>query len=83
MPRHSRTTVIYGHDAKSGLQLKRYAKGLDTGCVRGGRLTALIIEEGRWSGVKHSVVSVKCKDYRRNKAVVQEKTLAQDAEKQE
>ncbi|KAG8918193.1 hypothetical protein FRC00_012764 [Tulasnella sp. 408] len=36
------TTVIYGHAAKRGLDLKRWSKGIDTGCVYGRRLTALI-----------------------------------------
>ena len=78
LPRHSRSTVIYGHDSKLGLQLKRYSKGLDTGCVRGGRLTALVIEEGRWGGVKQSVVSVKCQDYRRKALAVDEKIVLRD-----
>ncbi|OTB07388.1 hypothetical protein M426DRAFT_318076 [Hypoxylon sp. CI-4A] len=39
-----RTTVVYGHDAKKGLSIRRYAFGLDSGCVRGGELTALVFE---------------------------------------
>jgi hypothetical protein len=61
------TTVIYGHAARrvsrychltnvQGLQLAKHTKGLDTGCVKGGRLTALI-----YPG--EQVVSVKCKEY--------------------
>ena len=40
------STVIYGHDSRRGLQLRRWTKGLDTGCVKGGRLTALIMMGG-------------------------------------
>jgi hypothetical protein len=40
------TTIIYGHDAKQGLQLKQYSKGIDTGCVKGGKLTALVLSDG-------------------------------------
>lgn len=40
------STVIYGHDSRRGLQLRRWTKGLDTGCVKGGRLTALIMMRG-------------------------------------
>lgn len=61
------TTVVYGHAARrvpynhtltdiQGLQLEKHTKGLDTGCVKGGRLTALI-----YPGEKE--VSVKCQDY--------------------
>ncbi|KAL9099354.1 MAG: hypothetical protein Q9163_005130 [Psora crenata] len=58
-----RSTVIYGHDSHRGLQLQRYSKGIDTGCVRGGKLSALIIDkDSRVEGPK--VVTVGCKDYR-------------------
>jgi hypothetical protein len=52
--------VVYGHDSKRGLEVKGWSKGLDSGCVSGGRLTALVVGEGR----KEALVSVKCKDYR-------------------
>lgn len=41
-----RTTVIYGHNSGLGLQGHKYTKGLDTGCVNGGMLTAMVIEGG-------------------------------------
>jgi hypothetical protein len=53
--------VVYGHDSKKGLQLKKWSKGLDSGCVRGGKLTALIVSKG---GKGQEIVSVECKDYR-------------------
>ncbi|KAI0467397.1 Metallo-dependent phosphatase [Xylaria cf. heliscus] len=37
-------TVVYGHDAKAGLQMRRYAFGIDTGCGNGDTLTAVIFE---------------------------------------
>ncbi|OOQ85699.1 Ser/Thr protein phosphatase family [Penicillium brasilianum] len=59
-PRSQTTTVIYGHDAKTGLKIRTYTKGLDSGCVKGGKLTALVIEDGG----KQSLVQVSCKqDY--------------------
>ncbi|RYP89528.1 hypothetical protein DL770_004347 [Monosporascus sp. CRB-9-2] len=55
------TMVAYGHDARQGLNVKEFTFGLDSGCVKGGRLTALVFEpddEGR--GVRHRLVSVAC-----------------------
>ncbi|MCJ1280956.1 hypothetical protein MMC26_000274 [Xylographa opegraphella] len=65
LPKRQRSTVLYGHDSKRGLVLDRWSKGLDTGCVKGGRLSALVLGEGGWrGGVGTRVVSVKCRDYR-------------------
>lgn len=53
-------TVIYGHDAASSLSIRTYTKGLDTACVKGGKLTALVIEDDG----KQSIVQVRCRrDY--------------------
>ena len=41
------TLIIYGHDARRGLQDHRpRTLGLDTGCVYGGRLTGFVWETG-------------------------------------
>ncbi|KAF7374861.1 Phosphoric monoester hydrolase [Mycena sanguinolenta] len=37
-------TAIYGHAASRGLDVKRWSVGLDTGCVYGRRLSALVLE---------------------------------------
>eukprot|EP00551_Chaetoceros_affinis_P008978 CAMPEP_0203671662 /NCGR_PEP_ID=MMETSP0090-20130426/7373_1 /ASSEMBLY_ACC=CAM_ASM_001088 /TAXON_ID=426623 /ORGANISM="Chaetoceros affinis, Strain CCMP159" /LENGTH=465 /DNA_ID=CAMNT_0050536775 /DNA_START=402 /DNA_END=1799 /DNA_ORIENTATION=+ len=35
--------VIFGHDAKRGLQIEKYAIGLDTGCTYGKQLSGIIL----------------------------------------
>jgi len=37
------STIVYGHAASRGLDIKRWSKGLDTGCVYKRKLTALIL----------------------------------------
>lgn len=61
--KHHRHTVVYGHDAKKGYQQRKYTYGLDSGCVTGGHLTALIVEgdESRRGGFKTKTKRVSCK----------------------
>ena len=40
-------TVVFGHWARAGLVMRPLVRGLDTGCVWGGKLTAWIAEEDR------------------------------------
>ena len=55
------TLVVYGHNSGAGLQIQsQYTKGIDTGCYKGGQLTALIIGDGGAINYNH----VACKDYR-------------------
>ena len=62
-PTTARSTVVYGHDSKSGLNVQDFSIGLDSGCVAGGKLSALVIEGGAGVGGTR-VVSVDCQDYR-------------------
>jgi hypothetical protein len=44
--------VIYGHWAADGLRIRKFTKGLDSGCVYGKRLTAYIWEN--WEIIQQS-----------------------------
>lgn len=66
LPPANRSTVIYGHDSRRGLQLEAWSKGIDSGCVKGGKLTALVVKSGKegLEEVGGRVISVECKDHR-------------------
>jgi len=38
--------IVYGHHAKDEPEVAVHATGIDTGCVYGGRLTAMVLREG-------------------------------------
>lgn len=57
----SKSTVIFGHDAKRRLQLGKYTIGLDSGCLYGNQLTAVVIAASD-SKIEHNIVQVECAD---------------------
>ncbi|GKT42655.1 bis(5'-nucleosyl)-tetraphosphatase, symmetrical [Colletotrichum spaethianum] len=73
-----RTAVAYGHDSKKGLNINTYTFGLDSGCVNGGELTALVIEATP-EGVTHVVKSVKCDKDQGKKAKKHKKSKKHEA----
>lgn len=58
--KEDRLRVYYGHAARYGLQLKKYSRGLDTGCVKGGRLSAAVIYQDKDGEFLEDIVSVGC-----------------------
>jgi bis(5'-nucleosyl)-tetraphosphatase (symmetrical) len=64
-PESERLTLVYGHDSKRDLQVEDYSFGLDSGCVNGGKMTALVLQprkadDGEVVTLEHSLVSVSC-----------------------
>lgn len=57
----SRTTVVFGHDAKRRLQLGKYTIGLDSACLYGNQLTALVISIKN-AKIEHQIIQVDCAD---------------------
>ncbi|KAG5357714.1 Bis(5'-nucleosyl)-tetraphosphatase, symmetrical [Yarrowia sp. C11] len=57
-----RMTIFYGHDARQGLQLTKYTRGLDSGCVKGGKLNAMIITQKKNGKFAEELVRVSCKE---------------------
>jgi hypothetical protein len=55
-----RLQVFYGHDARSGLNIQRYTKGLDSGCVKGGKLSAIVVTHKHNGKFKEKLIQVDC-----------------------
>jgi hypothetical protein len=66
-PKNDRLTLVYGHDSKRDIQIKDHSFGLDSGCVNGGKMTALVLQprgagDEETTTLEHSLVSVSCAD---------------------
>ncbi|KAJ6020169.1 hypothetical protein N7499_003464 [Penicillium canescens] len=57
----SKTTVIFGHDAKRRLQLGRFTIGLDSACLYGHQLSAIVIGVSD-KEIEHQIIQVECAD---------------------
>ncbi|KAJ5907458.1 hypothetical protein N7495_000140 [Penicillium taxi] len=57
----TKTTVIFGHDARRGLQISSHAIGLDSGCLYGNKLSAVVIEASN-GRIGHQIIQVECAD---------------------
>lgn len=60
-PRGQQGTVLYGHWAAAGLTVRPQTVGLDSGCVYGGRLTALRLDSE--APVEERLFQVSCEKY--------------------
>lgn len=65
--------IVFGHNAMMEPQLHRWATGIDTGCVYGGRLTAMVLHDGdvvpRGRGAEELLVHQPARDGTRKKKV--------------
>ena len=50
-PASEKTTIVFGHWSQLGLKVRELQVGLDSGCVWGGKLTALRLEDRRLTQV--------------------------------
>lgn len=57
-PEQEKTRIVYGHWAAAGLTLSPHAWGLDSGCVYGGKLTALRLDHP-----DHPLTQIDCPRY--------------------
>ncbi|RLA78758.1 MAG: protein phosphatase [Epsilonproteobacteria bacterium] len=54
--------IIYGHQPFDNIKIDKYSLGIDTGCVFGGKLTALIVTDTLNPLLNYDVVEVKAKE---------------------
>lgn len=61
-PADETLTLFYGHDSKRGINIRDYSFGLDSRCVNGGKLTAMVLEPEGDGSLKHHLVDVECEE---------------------
>lgn len=62
-------TIVFGHDARTGFQEEEHAIGIDTACVYGKALTAVIYPGKRFESVPGLPLDQLPKQYRKRRAV--------------
>ena len=53
--------VVYGHEPTKEVRVNKYSIGLDTGCVYGGKLSALIVNNTKKPLKNYEIIQVKSK----------------------
>lgn len=53
--------IVYGHEAHSKVKIDKHAFGIDTGCVYGNKLTALVIYDTHEPMLSYDIVQVNAK----------------------
>lgn len=53
--------IVYGHEARSKVKIDKYSFGIDTGCVYGNKLTALIIHDTQEPMFHYDIVQVRAR----------------------
>jgi len=53
--------IVYGHEVRSRVKIDKYSIGIDTGCVYGNFLTALIIHDTKEPMLNYDIVQVRAK----------------------
>lgn len=57
-------TVLYGHDANKGLNLHQHTKGMDSGCVKGGKLSGFMYSYNHKNHkLTHKLLQTDCEGY--------------------
>lgn len=59
-PLKRRISVFYGHDARHGLNIRNYSYGLDSNCIGGDHLSAMVITKDKTGNLTHEIVQVPC-----------------------
>lgn len=54
--------IVYGHEAVSKVRIDKYSFGIDTGCVYGDKLTALVVADTKEPMFNYDIVQVRAEE---------------------